>query len=262
MEGRIWNMEGPPKTQVNEIPFRNLVDSDILERFSEIENNPNKVIRKESFDELNERYNNKIEIIELTKVAKRLFDELAGKYNILVAADFLIGKNKEGGKVVYSIVDKIDGGNLEEVELSTETATKAEVLYASVAKYFFDKSHEGGLYLCDINNPSQYVYGRKNGEQEDKIYLIDTDIYISNSRAGMYLVVNWLTRHMSGVEKHFKIKFEKAREYIRQFVEQPLPEEITDFEKDSANKNISEIKKFLNNEKFGANPNSAIPTFE
>lgn len=259
---RMRNMESTPKTQINEAPFRNLIDSDVSEMFSEIENNPNKVIRAESFGELNERYDNKIEIIELTKIAKKLFNELEEKYGIFTPTDFLIGKNKEGDKVVYSIVEKIEGRNLEEAELSTEVITKSETLYASVAKYFFDKSHEGGLYLCDINNPSQFVYGRKHGEQEDKVYLIDTDIYISNNRAGIYLVVNWLTRHMSGVEKHFKTKFEKAREYISKFVEQSLPEEISSSEKDEANKNINEIKKFLNDEKLGASPKSAIPPFE
>lgn len=255
-------MEDAPKIQVNEVPFRSLVSSGISEMFSEIESNPNKVIRTESFDELDERYNNKIEITELTKITKKLFKELEEKYGIPTPVDFLIGKNKEGDKVVYSIVDKIAGRNLEEVEPSVEVITKSDALYASVAKYFFDKSNEGGPYLCDINNPSQFVYGRKHGEQEDKVYLVDTDLYISNSRVGIYLVVNWLTRHMSGVEKHLKTNFEKAREYINKFVEQPLSEELVNSERDEVNKNINEIKKFLNNEKLGASPKSAIPPFE
>lgn len=261
-------MENESKRESNEVPFAgDLINSDISEahkesdKLNEIENNPNKIIRTEMFDGLNERYRNKIEIIELVQIAKKLYEELETKYDISVPVDFLIGKDKGGYEVVYSIVDRIEGENLDKVESSDEIVAQVQTLYASVARYFFNKSKEEGFYLADINNPSQYVYGRKQGEQVEKIYFVDTDIYIHNSKVGIYTVVEWLARHIVGTERHFRIKLEKAREYVEQFISQPLPENMKDSEKEEVDGNIIEIKKFLNESKLDYNPGPAIPDF-
>ena len=263
-------MEGEPKQEPNEVPFvGDLVNSVVSElethkkssKLSEIEDNPNKIIRTESFYGLNKRFKDKIEIIELVRIAKKLYGELEAKYDIPVPADFLIGKDKKGEEVVYSVVDKIDGKNLNDVESSDEVVTQVQDLYASIARYFLNKSKEEGSYLVDINGPSQYVYGKKPGEQTNKIYLIDTDFYILNSDAGIYLVVEWLTRHMAGVETHFNIKLEKARKNIEKLVDQPLSENISDSEKEKVNKSIVGIRKFLNEESLDSLSGPAIPPF-
>jgi hypothetical protein len=259
-------MDKEPKTENLEAPFSaiDLIDSNISEahkkyhKFFELKNEQNKIIRVENLDELKHKHKDKFELVELVEIAKELFTELQEKYEINVPADFFIGKDKEEKEVVYSVVDKIEGKHLGEVEKSEEVSKKIEKLYTSVAKYFLDKSKEGGLYLWDICGQSQYVYGKKSGDNEDKIYLIDTDIWLNNSRTGMYLVVYWLTRHMSAQEKNSDTKFNDARNYIKQFIEQPLPENISETDM----KNIDGIKDFLNGEKSHYNPKLAIPNFE
>jgi hypothetical protein len=114
------------------------------------------------------------------------------------------------------------------------------------------------LYLWDICGGTQYIYGKKAGDTEEKIYLVDTDIWLNNSRKGMYLVVYWLTRHMSDAEEHSNTKFVDARSYIEQFVSQPFPDDMSK----SDMKNIDGIRNFLNGGKSSYNPKSGIPNFE
>lgn len=256
-------------TQPNEVPFRGeLKDSEISKvnidnKFSEIGDNPDKIVRIESFDLLNSRYKNKIEPIELTGIANKLYKELETEYGIPVSVDFLVGKDKEGNKVVYSITDKIEGKNLGDIdiEISGEFITQVQKLYESIAKYFFDKLRQGGFYLSDINGSSQYVCGKKHGEQENKIHLIDTDIYINDSKVAIYTIVEWLTRHMNELEGKFNIRFERAREYTDKFINNPLPEEISELDKEKIINNNIGIKKFLGGEKLGHGPIPAIPSF-
>ncbi len=249
-------METP---HITPLPFsiEDLTDSTISEhprigKLFESKKLPDKIIRVESFRELLERHNNKIKVSDLVNEARRLYKELESKYRILVPAEFYIGDDK-----IYTVVDKIEGERLEELENSEETLSAVEKLYSSVAKYFLDKLKEGGLFLWDINAQSQYVYGKKPGGQENRIYLIDTDVWLGNSEEGICLSVYWLTRHVSSQENHFKIKFFEARDYIKQFVSEFQSKNREDLE----DPNIDAINKFLKNEKSDYNPKSAIPDF-
>lgn len=259
-------MEKEPKIEKSQIPFDvgSLIDSNISEKhknfhkFFESKDSPDKIIRVESFDELKYKHKNRFELIELVEIAKQLFNELQEKYGINVPVEFFIGKNKEGREIVYSVVDKIEGKHLDEVENHKEASEKIKKLYTSIAKYFLDKSKEDGLYIWDICSQSQYVYGKKLDDTENNIYLIDTDIWLNNSKTEIYLVVYWLTRHMSVQEKEMNTKFDEARNYIKQFVEEILPKNISD----NDIKNVDGIKDFLNDKVSNYNPKSAIPKFE
>lgn len=249
--------------RANNLPFTlsSLTESSVSERckrkFFESTDCPGKIIRIEDPKELSNKHGGKYEILELIEIAKKLYKELEG-YGILIPVEFFIGNDEEGNDIAYSVVDKIEGKHLEEVEKNEEAIIKIEALYTAVAKYFFDKSNEGGLYLWDICGGSQYIYGKKVGDVEDKIYLIDTDIWLNNSKRSMYLVVYWLTRHMSGAEINAGIKFMEARNYVDRFIGSQLPDNMSDVDM----KNVDEIKKFLKGEKSDYNPESAIPNFE
>ncbi len=223
---------------------------------------PNKIIRSEGVDELSHKHGDRIETSELVEDARRLYRELQDEYTINAPVKFYTGNDIDNNQVVYSVVDKIEGKHFDKVQISDEFVSKAEGLYASVSRYFLDKQNDDGLHLWDICGQSQYVYGRRSGEQEDRIFLIDTDIWLSKSKAGLYLCVEWLTRHMTGVEGHLKVKFIEARDNIAQFVSLPLPENLSDFERENIGVNIDHINDFLNGKKLGPSPKTAIPPFE
>lgn len=238
-------------SEINLSPFIDkLMPSKMLgaERFYELEEHPNKLIRVESFEKLTSRYRGEIEAEKLVQITNSLYKELDTKYAITAPAHFLIGNDSNQDKVVYSVVDKIDGKMLKEVTPTEESVTAVENLYTSIANYFLNKSVEGGFYLCDINSSSQYMYGKKEGDLVDKLYLIDTDIYISDSRTGLYLVVEWLSRHIVGTEQHFNIKLDKPRQLLTTFVENGLPSTMSESEKSEIDVHIEAFKKFLNME--------------
>lgn len=253
-------MEGLLKIEKdNQLNFNNLTESSIpnkIGKFYESKDLPNKIIRVENSADLLGNHDNKMGLPELVETVKGLYKELDKKYGIIAPAQFFIEKNNKGEDVACSVVDKIKGEHFEKFGNHEDLSHKVEKLYASIANYFFDKYKEGGLYIWDINGESQYIYGKKEGDKENNIYLIDTDIWLSKSREDMSMSFYWLARHMSGLENHFGIQFKEARNLINKFVNEFVSEEV------SGNKNIDEIKKILNNEKSDYNPESAIPRFE
>lgn len=259
-------MDKAPKIENNQtqLNFIDLVESNISKRhkgsnkFYELKDNPNKIIRVESFDELKSKHNNKLEIDELIEVAKKSFTEMEEEYGISCSVDFVVSKDKNGKDVVCSISDRIEGKQLGNVEKTEKFVIKIKKLYSAIAKYFLYKFSDGGLYVWDINGESQYIYGKKQGDKEDKIYLIDTDIWLSRSKSDMYLSVYWLVRHMSWLEHRLGIRFQEARNYITEFINQPIPEKSDE----QVKKNLDGIKDILNDKKSVYDPKSAIPRFE
>jgi len=243
-----------------------LVESDININAQELKNNLNYIIRSESLDKLAGNYNKKIEgelqPLELVEVIKNLFDELEDKYDILVPVNFVVGVGESDEKLIYSVVDKIIGQNLVEYEGKENIRDDVANLYVSISNYFLDKLRGGGFFLTDINNPAQYVYGKSETKKSsgNKIYFIDTDIYLDNRRESLVVVVYWLARHIIGVEKQYKIKLNEARENIRVFVGEFVGSGKELKEKDE--KRVREIRNFLNDKRFGEVILPAIPTFE
>ncbi|MFA5996882.1 MAG: hypothetical protein WC791_00125 [Candidatus Paceibacterota bacterium] len=223
---------------------------------------PGKIIRAEKFSELNEIYQNRFGILELAQIAKKLYQELEESYGILVPADFIVGKNEEGEEIIYSVVDKIEGQNFFGVKNNQEIAEKVEAHYATLAKYLLDKSISGGFYLDDIYGPEQYVYGHTAEAQQNEIYLVDTDIFITDRKAFVYRDFSLLAKYIAGREKYFNSEFNDARRYIAEFASKPLMPGLTDGELQSVRWNLEEIKKFLNNENLDTVPSSAITSFE
>lgn len=263
-------MEGYPKRNVkNEIPFDGvLVESDVsplhagFEKLHELEENSEKVIRSETFDTLEHRYGKQIEVLELVQIAKKLFEELESEYHIKTPVSFVVGKNKRGADTVYSIVDKIKGKKWEELVGSEEAVSQLQELYTSVARYYFEKRTHGGFYLTDIANIRQYVFGQSSTTTEENLYLVDTDIYFNKGERNMYRVVEWLTRHMCGVEQDFSIQLDAARVYIQKIIDEPIPETHEEKELKEILENIENIQRFLYGQRLeDEGPMPAIPPF-
>lgn len=232
-------------------PFRDpLVPSTISEihrsrgKLFEFKHDPTKIIRMKSFKDLEER----LGIIDPTAVVvegRRLYEELENRYGIPVPTTFVIGEDSSGGEAVYGITDRIEGANLEEVTATPEITERVVELYASIAHYYLDKITTGGAYLADINNPSQYVYGRKAGNESSEIFLVDTDLYFRNGETAIYPIVLWLVRHMLYVEAKFGKKFERARQIIGEILSRPLVDMLTPDQQTRIREIIDRTKGYL-----------------
>lgn len=235
-----------------------------LLKLKELESLPHKIIRVETFDEINERYGGEKSAMELVPLAKKLYDELGEKYGINVSVDFIIGKNEEGEKVVYSIVDKIEGENLTQTEKSAEVAKQVASLYASLAKYHLDKFQTGESFLYDINGPQQYVYGKKFGDKEDNIHLVDTDIFVGDNKTTLLIQLRLLAIYINGNEKRFNTKFNKARELLRESIELPASQDLDAVDADTVfhYETIEDIRNLLKDKNTDTVLSSSITSFE
>lgn len=261
-------MKSPELNPEEEINFSDhLVESDISPthkgrgKLFEIKDNPDKIVRKESFENLEERYKEQVDPIVVAELGQKLYEELRDKYGIAVPVEFVVGKDSEQKDVIYSIVDKVDGANLENGEVTPELTEKVESLYEKIAQYYLDKlSQEDAPYLADINNATQYVYGKKKGDESSKIYLVDTDLYIRDGKVALCNVVLWLYRHMSFVEKKYGKKFIRAREIMMETLNTPLPKNITNEQRVAAEAIIAKTKGYLEG-RVSVDNNDAHPIF-
>lgn len=102
--------------------------------------------------------------------------ELSERYGIaLPTFEFVLG-DRGGDKInIFTVIDKIDGESLQNVEkFPQEAKDKLDNFYKSMAQYYFDKYKEGGNYFWDFRN-SQFIYGHKKGEKEDRVYMVDIE---------------------------------------------------------------------------------------
>lgn len=244
-------MESPERRK-DQAPFKDeLVESDVSEfhkgtgAFLETTSYPGKIVRVETFLKLAERYGGEVDPIEAAAMGQSLYRELDQEYGIPTPVDFLVGKDPQNREVVYSIVDKIEGLNLDQAESTQEIAEKVEELYGKIAQYYLDKLSKDEPYLVDIAASTQYVYGHTQTVEEDRIYLVDTDLFIKDGSYAMYDVVCWFLRHMIPVERKFDLSFTRARMLIRQFVDAPIPPSCPEEGRARVEKTKDEMRGYL-----------------
>ena len=222
---------------MSETPFKGkLIESAVdktnltLGKLKELEGNRSKIIRVITYEKLKSRYDSKIEPFEVATAAKRLFGELQEKYNIPVSVNFVIGKDENGEKVVYTLTDRIEGEPMHKIDFTIpenkELLSKVEELFVSLTKYFKDKINNGGYYLIDIFKPEQYVIGFRDEDKNRKIHLVDTDLYIGNEKYAIYKIVGDMLRYISIVEENIGVRFEMVREEMRKFISES-PESVS-----------------------------------
>jgi hypothetical protein len=103
-----------------------------------------------------------------------VFKELKNKHGVPVA-DFslFIGKDDAGKYILYNIVEKIDGKNLDETEhLPIEARERVDTFFESLAKHYFDVYKNGGRYWSDFYS-SQVVWGKKRGSSAEELIVVD-----------------------------------------------------------------------------------------
>jgi hypothetical protein len=225
--------------------FSKLIPSDLNKgetdrEFYQYDTDPSKIIRIDTFDDLIERYDNIADPTRVVDLGKKLFSEIQMEYDIKVPAEIVLDKDEKNKDAVYIITDRIKGASLEEylMEGNPEFLKKFETLYVSISKYYLDKLNSKEAHLADLNNMSQYIYGKKKGDTEDSIYLVDTDLYLNKGDAYLLHNVKWLIRHMPK-------KFDEAIKNIRKIIESPLSKDLSQKDRIMAEKEIKECLSLL-----------------
>ncbi len=249
-------MSNPEKT-TGRTPFKDpLVESTISprhkgkEKLFDLESHPDKIIRVETYEKLEERYKGKAKPFTMAVVGKAVFKELEQALHITVPVEFVVGyaeKKKDGKeqKVVYEIVDKIQGENLVKAPPTPELALQVAELYARLAEYYLDKATKDELYIVDLHRASQYVYGTRSDDPTPQIYLVDTDLYIFSSKVPLYTQMFDLAVEVEGLEGKFKIPFTAARAALKAFLEEVVVETTDEKARFEIEKNKVKLRYLL-----------------
>ena len=90
-------------------------------------------------------------------------------------AEYVIGKNPDGGRESYTIVEKINGKNLYDLEW-VDAAAKEEIdqSFSGYLGYVQGILKQGGEFWYDLNL-RQMVYGTRNDETQPHLYVVDLD---------------------------------------------------------------------------------------
>lgn len=114
--------------------------------------------------------------IDYFKRGINIFHNLRDRYGIAFAQiDYTIIGGKKKYPTIYTIIDKIEGESLKEISVvPAEANKKIDEFYSSMAQYYLDIYYEGIDYWWDFKN-EQVVYGHKNGEKQDKVYIVDLE---------------------------------------------------------------------------------------
>lgn len=189
------------------------------------ESNPNVLVREHKM--LDDQTLNGV--VQSTIDGEREFAKLSEKYGVKVASmRSVVGKNDDGKVTVFTIVDKIEGENLAEIEsLPTQAMDELDALYSSLGQHLHDAWKEDDLYWSDCNN-SQFTYGNKVGEEDAHFYLVDVGAEFRRKGDNELFPIEWpLHNTCEGlVEAELKfqprVRLEKARSKLLAIVNEML----------------------------------------
>ncbi len=220
-------------------------------KLRQLENDPRYVIRKESLkdlvdefldlrtrrDDLSYRFDflggeasilkEEREIqMEAARRSVALWRELKDEYKIPVSVEFVIGGDRKGKPVFYSIVDKIEGERLPDVNpLGLHTAEREiilnefESISESIIAYFIDKFRSGEPYFNDCMSLRQFMFGRRSSDEIPHIYLVDVDNYIADTKKGALVSLGlYVGELMLFANKFGGVRFEKPRRMAEDFL--------------------------------------------
>lgn len=189
-------------------------------KFLEIEGNHKKVIRTNSAEE--------------AAKGKKLFDELNSRYGVRVGADVVIGEGYSEKGRAFILTDKVDGKSLDNVGFGffekkdrQKFTDEVKELLISLIGYLFDKIKKREPFLWDIFLDRQYMWGRTSQDREKHIYLVDTDIFITNFDTNDINSIFWqvaverayqLLNFIEKIENLLKIQLSEARNRLNELV--------------------------------------------
>ncbi|MGA2417747.1 MAG: hypothetical protein ABSF55_00690 [Candidatus Staskawiczbacteria bacterium] len=181
------------------------------EKLRELQNNPNLIVRKESFVTRPDDPNGLEKNIQVFSDHKKYFNELREKYGINIPNfDLVIGETKKGSPAVFIVTDKIDGKSLDRMETFPEEAEKKfEDFYLRLLQALYDAFKNKTAFLIDIGE-NNFMYGhrlKKEGE-ENNFFVTDVgsrSLYGIMSPEREHIKIHYDAFHKNVVRKYRKL---------------------------------------------------------
>lgn len=165
----------------------------------------------------------------LSKKCKKMYQELTQRGINVIGFDFVIGNEPftaERKPALFVIADKVNGVELDKLEPTDVNLSlflgQLKSLFTNLIDYHFDLAISGKEYLADIHSSEQYMFGKKKGDFQDRIYLVDIDPYTANSKDSEQFKYD-INCILSDIEK-FEVKFNISLSDIKKYFERRLLE--------------------------------------
>lgn len=196
--------------------------------------------------------------IKTAQKIKDIYVEAREKFHIPAYVDVVLG-NDQGSDMVYLLTPKMDGTPFDNVdsewmdELASDEKkrlmTEMDLLFASLLNYYSEERNSV-FFMWDLGSLNQYIWGRRDGDTESHIYLMDIGLECNATSAGNqsdYFIDEWIN-DLKTYERKFKIKFTKAREAIGSNhlrLRGAIKEFKRDIEDDRANEIVTKLEALL-----------------
>lgn len=142
----------------------------------------------------------RVNIQTLAPLAKSEFEKLREMYSIDAPVRFVVAHNDASEEVLYMLVDAVSPEKKEQELTEAELKEKAEnmySLYENILRYYLHAYISGKPFLNDIERSKQYVWGKKNGDQNNKFYLVDVEPSFSFSKENMQMPLQNFATHIA-----------------------------------------------------------------
>jgi len=207
-----------------------------LSRFYEFPGNPEKIIRKQAAKdsvEASTKYYSQL---------RDMFYRMRDNFGIKVPQmEMVLGEDEKGQQGIFMAVDKIHGKNLHQFSAFTpELARKLDQFYADFIDATLDAYKNKLPIWGDLNN-SQLMFGKRQGENEDNIYISDVGSMMIDAD---YKFINPLEM---GAEVNYKTFFQARLSdyFIRDWEARCVPA----FRFEKSRKKLTELRKFMKTKK-------------
>lgn len=200
--GKFYELKGSPEKIVRVMEFGGVLDQD-LSMYAKA---------KEYFGELRQKYGIHVPEMQTVVVVRSRVSEREGHLFYYSG-------------LFYTVVDRIYGATLREISKASQFPNdKFDECFASLVLMFTDVEKNGGAFVGDFVNPwEMFMYGRRVGEEEDNVYLVDVDPELGMhdekdelSQLGLlHVVENFYDRTFKG-RSHFPLTHTNMLKFLQE----------------------------------------------
>lgn len=144
------------------------------------------------------------ESAELVRKTEACLSEIS-KYVAVPKHQFALGNRSRDVAIpsIYTVTDRVVGRPLNEEIMAKDSALSNEALetfFKNLIDYYKDSFYGGKDVLTDAAHIKQFMYGTTVSDPDPKIYLVDLDTLVSDSRGRQAYLTGVLSRSLSDIE--------------------------------------------------------------
>lgn len=183
---------------------------------------------------------------------------------VVLAPTYFVTGESSSVPTLFSATAKIEGTNMKEInkdelpqQETKEIWKQAEKLLDGLIKYLKVSIDSRQIFLADVFNLRQYVYGNIKSVTQKQIYLVDTEILYPKAEYGfpyqVLIAIVWLRNMLDDLEYKLQTSYPKQRNDLAQLIDN-LSEDLQNPDTPIISKELKEGKNlWLSGERYDPN---------